>query len=222
MDRVTTRERSAVLGQLADEIVRLPADPFLRVAIDRFDGAGKTIFADELGEALTTLNRHVVRATIDKFHNPKSIRYARGRKSPEGFYRDSYNLSELNANLLAPLGPGGNGKFRSGVFDVNSDSQKVELFMQAAPGSILLLDGIFLHRPELLGWWNWSVWLDVSPEISFARIQNRDGKGSADPNADSNIRYRDGQRLYVLEANPRGRASRIIDNNDLRAPTIRR
>jgi hypothetical protein len=39
MDRVTTRERSAVLGQLADEIVRLPADPFLRVAIDRFDGA---------------------------------------------------------------------------------------------------------------------------------------------------------------------------------------
>jgi uridine kinase len=216
-----TVERSAVLSQLADEIVRLPADPYVRVAIDGFDGAGKTIFADELGEVITARNRDVVRATIDKFHNPKSIRYARGRKSPEGFYRDSYNLSALTASLLVPFGPDGNGLYSPGVFDVGSDTPRLEPFVLAAPGSILLLDGIFLHRLELSGWWSWSAWLDVNPEISFARIQSRDGTGSADPNADSNIRYRDGQRLYVMEARPRERASRIIDNNDLSAPTIK-
>jgi uridine kinase len=222
MNRVITEERSAVLSQTADEIALLPADPYVRVAIDGFDGAGKSIFADELGVVLTTLNRHVVRATIDKFHNPKSIRYARGRNSPEGFYRDSYDLSALITHLLAPFGPEGNGQYCGGVFDVGSDFPKVEPFMQAAPGSILLLDGIFLHRPELVGWWNWSAWLDVRPEVSLARCHDRDGKGSADPNPNWNIRYREGQRIYVSEANPQGRASIIIDNNDLSAPIIKR
>jgi uridine kinase len=222
MNRVITVERSAVLSQLVDEIVRLPVDPYVRVAIDGFDGAGKTIFADELGEALTARNRDVVRATVDKFHNPKAIRYARGRNSPEGFYRDSYNLSALTTNLIAPFGPKGNGLYCRGMFDVRSDSPNLEPFEQAAPGSILLLDGIFLHRSELSDWWSWSAWLDVNPEISFARIQSRDGTGSVDPNADSNNRYREGQRLYVAEARPQEQASRIIDNNDLSTPLIKR
>lgn len=222
MNRVITVERSAVLSQLADEIATLPVDSYVRVAIDGFDGAGKSIFADELGVALTARNRNVVRATIDKFHNPKSIRYARGRNSPEGFYRDSYNLSALTTNLLAPFGPQGNGLYRSGVFGVRSDSPNLEPFEHAAPGSILLLDGIFLHRSELSDWWSWSAWLDVNPEVSFARIQSRDGTGSADPKADRNIRYREGQRLYVTEARPQEGASRIIDNNDLSTPTIKR
>ena len=222
MNRVITLERSTLLSQLADEIVRQPADPYVRVAIDGFDGAGKTIFADELGEVLTARSYNVIRATVDRFHNPRSIRHARGRKSPEGFYRDSYDLSALTSSLLEPLGPGGNGLYCHGVFDVGSDTPRKELVMQAEPRSILLLDGIFLHRQELSGWWSWSVWLDVNPNISFARIQNRDGMGSADPNADSNIRYLEGQRLYVTEANPQGRASRMIDNNDLSTPIIKR
>ena len=222
MNRVITAERSAVFSQLADEIIRLPSDPYIRVAIDGFDGAGKTIFADELGEALTVRNHNVIRATVDQFHNPKSTRYVRGRSNPEGFYRDSYNLSALTISLLAPLGPGGHGLYCSGVFDVGSDTPRIEPVMQASPGSILLLDGIFLHRPELSGWWSWSVWLDVIPEISFARIQERDGTGSADSSAKSNVRYREGQGLYVTEANPQSRASRMIDNNDLSTPIVKR
>jgi len=63
----------------------------LRVGIDGVDGAGKTTFADELAAALAPFGRPVIRAGVDGFHHPRAVRYRRGRESPEGFFRDSYD-----------------------------------------------------------------------------------------------------------------------------------
>jgi len=218
--RASSNTRDEALNQIALEVAELPADPFVRVAVDGFDGAGKTTFADELGEILTARGRNVIRATIDKFHNPKTIRYALNRNSSEGFYRDSFNLSALVANLLEPLGPGGSGHYRTGVFDVRNDLPKLEPLEQALPESILLFDGIFLHRPELIKWWTWSVWLEVNPALSLARWRTRDGTGFSDPSAKENLRYINGQQLYLAEVDPKKRATRVVDNNDLLAPSV--
>lgn len=220
MSRLPSDARDEVLNQIAIEITRLPSDPFVRVAIDGVDGAGKTTFADELGEDLSARGRHVIRATIDHFHNPKMIRYARGRHNPEGFYRDSFNLAALATNLLEPLGPQGSGQYRTGVFDVQSDLPRVAPLEHAVPESILLFDGIFLHRLELIKWWSWSVWLEVSPTISLSRWRAREGGGSLDQGAEQNLRYLKGQELYLADADPRKRATRIVNNNDLLAPRI--
>jgi hypothetical protein len=40
---------------------------------------------------------------------------------------------------------------------------------------VLLLDGIFLHRDELVGAWDFSVFLDVPVDIAVARMVERDG-----------------------------------------------
>lgn len=67
------------------------------------DGAGKTVFADELAAVLESRRLAVIRASVDGFHNPSSIRYGRGRSSPDGFYRDSYDYDALRTFLLDPL-----------------------------------------------------------------------------------------------------------------------
>jgi hypothetical protein len=41
MDRVIIVKRSATLNQLAGEIASLPVEPYLRVAVDGFDGSAK-------------------------------------------------------------------------------------------------------------------------------------------------------------------------------------
>jgi uridine kinase len=79
-----TPARTAVLERVAAAVLALPAVGTVRVGIDGVDGAGKTTFADELREALTPSGRPVIRATVDGFHNPKTVRYRRGRSSPEG------------------------------------------------------------------------------------------------------------------------------------------
>ena len=119
--------RRALLGHLAARLDARPAAPVLRVAIDGVDGAGKTTFADELAAVLRE----------------------RGRASPEGFYRDSSDYAGLRAALLDLLGPGGSPRYRTAIFDHVADSPVDTPELRAEPGSILLLDGLFLHRPEL-------------------------------------------------------------------------
>jgi uridine kinase len=92
---------------------------------------------------------------------------------------------------------------------------------QAVPGSVLLLDGIFLHRAELVDFWDMSIFLHVPFEISIPRGASRGpGFGSPDLNAASNWRYLEGQRRYLRECEPEKLATICIDNRDLDAPCI--
>lgn len=214
-------ERHQLLSRVAADINRLPSDRITRVGIDGVDGAGKTTFANEVAKELELLGRTVIRASVDGFHNPKIIRYQRGHTSPEGFFHDSYNYAALKTLLLDPLSPNGSGRYRLAAFDhvadkaVNADEE------QAYPGAVLVFDGIFLHRPELRAYWDFSVFLDVRFEVSIPRGARRGiGFGSADPESVENVRYVEGQKLYLLECEPQRYATLVVDNNNLAAPRI--
>jgi uridine kinase len=213
------QSRQDVLTAVAQAVARQSDHGVVRVAIDGVDGAGKTHFADELAEVLKALGRSVIRASVDGFHNPKAIRYRKGRHSPEGFFHDSYDYEQLKAVLLDPLGPGGSGQYRVAVFDHRSDSPVDAPTQTAARGDILLLDGIFLHRPELRAYWDYSIFLDVRFAVSIPRGSQRDDS-SPDSNAASNQRYVRGQELYLLSSEPKRFATVTINNDDLLSPYI--
>jgi len=206
-----TPARRAVLEQVARTILARVAAGTIRVAIDGVDGAGKTIFADELDDMLAPSGRPLIRASVDGFHHPRPVRYRRGRESPEGVYRDSYDYATLRRVLLDPLSPGGSGRFQRAVFDVDADLPVDAPEEQAAPGAILLFDGIFLHRPELRRYWDFSVFL----RVDWARNHRLRGQPVA-----GQERYSEGQALYFRECRPWDQASLIIDNHDLAAPFI--
>ena len=102
-------ERFELIEILTKKIGMLNPDHPVRVAIDGVDGAGKTTLANELAGPVRSLNREVIRASVDGFHNPRSIRYRLGRHSPKGYFTDSFNYAALKADLLLPLGPGARG-----------------------------------------------------------------------------------------------------------------
>ena len=210
-------ERRRLLSVIAERIARLSPDRVARVAIDGVDGAGKTTFADELADILRMLPRDVIRASVDGFHNPRALRYRRGRSSPEGYFEDSFNYAALKKHLLDPLSPGGSRRYRAAVFDLVTDTP-VSIPEQEAPGSsILLFDGIFLHRPELCPYWDASIFLLVDFAVSVSRCASRDGS-SPDPFSTANRRYVEGQRLYLRACEPAKGATITIDNNDLSRP----
>ncbi|CAM3650499.1 Phosphoribulokinase/uridine kinase domain-containing protein [Deinococcus saxicola] len=198
-----------------------PTRPVLRVAVDGVDGAGKTTFAGELAASLRSLGREVIRASVDGFHNPRAVRYRLGRDSPQGFYRDSYDYAGLRQALLDPLGPDSSLRYRKAIFDVDADQSVSQPPLTAQPGSILIMDGLFLHRPELRGVWDDSIFLRVDFAVSVPRGAARGpGFGSPDPAAQSNRRYIGGNELYFREADPEKWAGVVVDNNDLNAPFI--
>src|SRR2546423_4541548 len=217
--RIRMSKRVQVLETVAERILRLPSDRVARVGVDGVDGAGKTMFADELAQILRVAGGPVIRASVDGFHRPKIERYRRGRQSPEGYFADSYNYAALKTALLDPLSPGGSGRYRVAVFDHVTDMPVFAREREALPASILIFDGIFLHRQELRDRWDFSIFLDVAVAVSVARCAQRDGT-SPDPAAPANRRYVEGQKLYLRACDPRACATLAIDNSDLAAPFI--
>jgi uridine kinase len=140
-----------VVDEVADRVLMLPRTDRRRVGIDGVDGAGKTVFADRLASTLTGEGVAVVRASVDGFHHPPEVRYRRGRGSPEGFFLDSYDDPAMRTLLLEPLSPGGSGRFVRAVYDVHAERPVDAVVESAGSSVVLVVDGIFLHRTELVG-----------------------------------------------------------------------
>ncbi len=213
--------RCEFIAGLVARILAIEGTHPLRVGIDGVDAAGKTTLADELAPGIEAAGRQAIRASIDRFHNPASVRYQRGRESPEGYYRDSFDHEALFECLLRPLGPGGTRRFRREAFDHRTDSSVDAPIEIGEPDAVLLFDGIFLHRPELLPHWDFSVFLDVDFSITVPRAERRDRTSPADEvRRLYAARYVPAQRLYLASERPATRASLVVDNTDPENPVV--
>lgn len=229
-DPIVTPARDAVLATVADELMaRRRAGQPLLVAIDGIDGSGKSTFADELAALLAGRSVPIVRATIDSFHRPRASRYRRGATSPVGFYLDSHDLDAFRDALLDPMRSGAGARYRTAVFDEPTD-RAVEQPPRVATGDeVLLVDGIFLCRPELGDAWDVTVFLDGRSRVELSRLGLV--LGDAPPGGVEMVehvlgwvarldRYASGMRYYLDTVDPMSTADLVIDNNDLANPFI--
>ena len=196
----------------------------IRVAIDGRTASGKTTLANELADCLSAKGRDVIRTSIDGFHRPKVERYARGRHSAEGYYYDARDLPAINALLLAPLGPDGDGWYRTASFDLHNDLP-IEQNPQFAPAdAILIVDGTFLQRPELRGGWDLAIFVETSEHVSEQRGIDRDAAhlGGAEMTRQLYAdRYRPAFDLYQHSCAPASAADAIFNNDNFDQPALR-
>src|SRR5580704_5375236 len=171
MDKGT---RGELLDRLAGAIESVITAHPLRVAVDGPPAAGKTTLADELALLLRTRGREVIRASTESFHLPRAQRYRRGEFSPEANYHDSFDYDTLRRVLLDPLGPDGDRRYQRAVYDPGTDTALSEPATTAAANAVLLLDGVFLLRPELAGQWDLSILVSAAPERTVDRARVRD------------------------------------------------
>ena len=98
--------RHETLTCLAEHLCAVAPDRPALVAIDGFDGAGKTVLAQELvALVLARGARPAINVSIDGFHHPRAQRYATGR-GPESFYRASYDYEAFRRCVVTPLRTG--------------------------------------------------------------------------------------------------------------------
>lgn len=218
--------RGEVLSRLVSLIKHRLTRGSLRVAIDGIDAAGKTTLADELAVLLGDEGCAVLRASIDGFHHPASVRHLRGDLQPaQSYYEDSFDYQALRGLLLDPLGPDGDHLVRNRVFDFRIDQSVEESPIRVRPRTALLFDGVFLLRPELEGCWDLSVFVQVDPAVSLQRALKRD-VGLFGTRDAAERRYRErylpGQELYMSQMHPDQAADVLIGNNDFTSPELLR
>jgi uridine kinase len=77
----------------------------------------------------------------------------------------------------------------------------------------LLFDGVFAARPELVAYWDFLIWLQVSPATTLERALAHDLArwGSAEAVRQRYLsRYIPAQKLYQLRCRPQDRANIVI------------
>jgi uridine kinase len=201
------------VDDLAKRILEFQLPHPVRIAIDGFCAAGKTTLARALALELRGHGRIVLRASADDFQNPPEVRWQLGRRSPEGFFRHAIDFGALRSELLEPLGPHGSLRYRISTYDVRALRPNVSAEYVAAPSSILLLDGLFLHAPQLAGCFDFTVFVSAAYETCIVRARMRKQEGLTDADEIEALyreRYMPGFELYIAEVHPEARASVVF------------
>lgn len=216
-------DRAERIQELAELIDMIDIDHPVRIGIDGVDCSGKTILADELVEPLRLRGREVVRASIDGFHNPAEIRRRQGADSAKGYYEDSFDLDALRQYLLLPLGPGGDRIIQTALFDFKTNRPVKTPPVTVGRKAILIFEGVFLHRPELKSYWDFTVFVEASFAKTLNRALLRDEElfGTA---AETIRRYKNryipGQQIYLNTCTPDAVADVVFVNNDVAHPAL--
>jgi len=227
--RVQSEGRRRTICELAEYVVAACGEHPARmtlVGIDGTDGAGKSTLADEVAEEIEARGPRCIRASIDSFHRPQRDRYKRGRTSPEGFYLDSHDLAAFRACLLDPVRSG--LQFCTAIFDEPSDRRVERTWTDSIAGGAVVVDGLFLHRPELRDAWDLSIWVEAGERIH----RERSDRVVADAPSDGAmllvhltmwwariVRYVVSAERYQRDCVPSAATDLVVTNNDLRQPS---
>lgn len=215
MDKGT---RDELLSRLAEAVASVTIAHPVRVAIDGPPAAGKTTLADELAVVLRAQGREVIRATIEGFLFPRAQRYRRGEYSPEGCYFDTHDYDALNRVLLDPLGPGGDRRIQQAVYDRHADAALSPQVTAATVDAVLVFDGVFLMRPELIDRWDLRIFVSTGFEqtVSRAVIREQAAFSASEVERRWRNRYIPSQQLYFATVRPTEHADIVVHNDEFR------
>jgi uridine kinase len=186
--------------------------------------AGQLALACRTTAPTTAPTVTTLRTSCDAFHQPRSRRYARGDLSPEGYYLDSVDYASMVATCLLPFLRGA-AEVRLSQHDHRADAETVVSAADVPPRAVLVVDGVFLLRPELRTLWSLSIYLHISPDETLRRARRRDVDlfGSVDEVDRRYLsRYLPAQEHYRQLADPESHADVIVDNHDPHNPRIER
>jgi pantothenate kinase len=214
-----TPQRAQVLLDLLELVVAVRPRERAVVGIDGPDGVGKsTLTAELLALAPMVSGREVLGVGVDGFHHPREVRYAHGRDAA-AYYEHAFDYDALRRCVLEPFRQG--REIVPAVRDVARDEPVFPDPVEATGDALLLVEGVFLRRPELEGSFDATVVVAAPLEVTVPRGNARfDAPPEHDhPGHPANARYVGAQQRYRYFSE-QVEPTWIVDNTDLDRPVL--
>jgi len=168
------------------------------IAISGFGGAGKSTFAEMLGEELKA---PVV--GVDSFQ--------KNRTDTEYHDWEIMDYSRLEREVLIPFASN-ESVIRYGLF--SSPENKIVEYRTVEKSDFLIVEGVGLFRPALKKYFTHSIWVDCSVVDATERGKKRDREVHKNPQDESwDGVWKQNDLEYIQNFEPIAFADTIIDNS---------
>lgn len=191
------------------------------IGITGIDASGKSTLTTLLEQELVQMGGVVQVVRLDDFHRPRIDRYREGLDEPEKYYEQSFDFNRLIDEVLEPIRDEGVLDTSLVCLDVVADTWTNERHYSVTSDSIVLLEGVFLFRPEISHFLDLIVFLRVDEGVAIDRALTRDASVlGANILERYQSKYLPAQRKYLAEYPSERNADIILDNNDVNNPLI--
>jgi phosphoglycolate phosphatase-like HAD superfamily hydrolase/uridine kinase len=184
------------------------------IGINGIDCSGKTTFAKALEGYLKARGYPIQMIAIDDFHNPKAVRYS-GPDQAENYFNKSFNAGLLIEKLLKPIRE--NDAVSTTLTLLNWETDEYDWIRKYTikPDTVVILEGVFIFKKEIVPYINYKVYLDITFEQSKRRAIIRDPAATL---SKYDNKYLPAQARYIRECSPASQADIVIDNTNPEYP----
>ncbi len=181
------------------------------IGIDGLGGAGKTTISAQISDTLTDREIPVTILHIDDFIHPRCVRYRNDVPEWKCYYDLQWNYTPL-LKLIASFRRDGTYCGEVSLYNKDEDGYDTQE-IKIPPNGVLLVEGVFLQRPELSGVFDAVIWLDVPESERLCRVLQRDGYiGDADAiRKKYENRYFPAERFYAETCKPEEGADFVVE-----------
>jgi uridine kinase len=144
------------------------AGPRRSLGITGRSGCGKSLLARDAVASLVSRGHDAVLVRLDDFLRPEEERRGYAELAASEHLSRAFDVEVLCEEVLEPLGRGR----RVAHCRFGAEGQKIEITL--APGSILVLEGLFLLHPRLRSQLGAVLYLDLDSEACLHRVAARE------------------------------------------------
>lgn len=181
------------------------------IGIDGLGGAGKTTISAQISDTLADRGIPVTLLHIDDFIHPRCVRYRDDIPEWKCYYDLQWNYTPF-LELLSAFRRDGTYCGMVSLYNKDEDSYDSQE-IHIPENGVLLVEGVFLQRPELSSVFDAVIYLDVPESVRLSRVLQRDGYiGDADAIRQKyENRYFPAERFYVETCKPEECADFLVE-----------
>jgi uridine kinase len=215
------RSIAELVREILERRANTPEARSLLVGVSGIDGCGKGFLATQLQAHLALRGVIPVILNVDGWLNLPQKRFA--QKAPGvNFYENAIRLDQFFSQLVLPLRERRSIHLEADfVEETASDYRKHTYDYQDI--SVVLVEGIFLFKPQYRKYFDLAIWIECSFPTALARAIDRAQEGLSPANtiAAYDTIYFPAQRIHLAQDKPREHADLIFENDISPALSVR-
>lgn len=202
-----------VVTRILERRAEVPESRSLLVGLSGIDGSGKGYLAGQIEAHLAQRACAAAILHLDGWLNLPEKRFSESAPA-RNFYENAIRFEEFFSQLVMPLRDRRSVRLVADFVEETSRQYRNEIYEFKNVG-IIVVEGIFLFKPQYRELFDLTVWIDCSYPIALARAIDRGQEGLSPAktiNAYETI-YFPAQRIHLAQDKPRENADLILEND---------